>query len=103
MACRIHLIEKRNLFRPTDRSAGEYESGFWAISPKTAAALVGGDIYLHRKRTEPSFMGGQILSYRTESDGEYVGRIVFRFRAEPGRRGVPAGSDGWGREKKIVR
>lgn len=97
----IHLIEKLGLIRQIEGPSGEYESGFWKVGHRTAEGLVGGDIYFHRKRAEPSFFGGRILSFRIQPDGKYADRIIFRFRAMPSRQGVATGSDGWGMEKKF--
>ncbi len=102
MASSIHLIERLGLIRPVAGSAGEFESGFWAVAEETAADLVGGDIYFHKKRAEPSFFGGRILGFRRQIEGEYVGRIIFRFRSEMDHEGVVTEREGWGMEKKIV-
>ena len=100
----IHLIEKRGFIHPIAESAGEYTSGFWAVSPKTAKRLHGGDIYFHRSRKDPSFLGGQIIDSRPARLDEYPkpNRIVFRFKAEPGHSGVVTDAAGWGQEKKFV-
>ncbi|MCA1924985.1 MAG: hypothetical protein LDL16_01740 [Thiobacillus sp.] len=85
-----------------DKENHEWESGWWKISPDTAEQLVGGEIYFHKARAKPSFFGGLILSYRVETEGEWPGRILFRFRTGNEFKGVEAGMDGWGMEKKIV-
>ncbi|MFA5939704.1 MAG: hypothetical protein WC809_10160 [Sinimarinibacterium sp.] len=100
---RIHLIERDGRLTPVQRGSMEYESGFWAVSDDTAKMLVGGDILFHKTQTTPAFFGGQITGYRVQPNGEWQGRIVFKFCADPERlRGVRAGREGWGMEKKIV-
>lgn len=71
------------------------------VGDETAAALVGGDIYLHDAQAEPSYFGGTILSCRRLTTGDDAGRLVFRFRASQTHKGNRS-PDGWGREKKIV-
>ena len=69
----------------------------------TAEALVGGDIYFHKKQKEPSFYGGKIIGYRiNEADAEYPGRVIFRFEYSRAHKEVSAGQGGWSYEKKIV-
>lgn len=103
MASRIHFIEKLDLIHSVAGTPDEHESGYWAVTPTRAASLVGGEIFFHRKRADPSHLGGQILGFREQPDGQYAGRIIFRFRADGACSGVLAGTEGWGMEKKIVR
>src|SRR5450759_2732399 len=98
----IHLIERHENVHPTDKAKGEWESGDWVVSEETAQRLVGGLIYLHRAQDEPSHFGGEILSFHVLSSGPEAGRIVFRFRAAISCKGVKAGREGLGNEKKIV-
>jgi len=100
MPTKIHLIEQMNNIRKLEGNV--LESGSWAVTPETAEALVGGDIYFHKKQKEPSFFGGKILGYKLETEREYMGRIIFRFEYTPEHKNVPAGSGGWSNEKKIV-
>ena len=103
MKARIHLIERDGRLVPVEPGSKEYESGFWVVAEETARRLVGGEILFHKAQAKPAFFGGVIKSYRIQSDGEWKGRIIFRFLADPVRfRGVLAGRDGWGNEKKIV-
>ena len=100
MPC-IHLIEKKGFIKTLPDSSDEWESGYWAVPESTANALVGGEIYFHKKQAELSFFGGRILGFRVDTDA-YAGRIVFRFRFDIVCRGVSAGQGGWSVEKKIV-
>lgn len=98
----IHLIEQKgNIWKVKD-TTDEWESGYWVVAEATAAKLVGGDLYLHSKQAEPSHFGGTILGFRVQPDGEVAGRFIFRFKATINHRGVLAGQDGWGNEKKLV-
>lgn len=102
-AIAIHLIENHKRIRAVDFAADLYESGFWVIADDVAEELKGGDIYFHAKQNAPSFFGGKILDFHRTTDGEFPGRVVFHLRADLGHKGVSAGPEGWGREKKIVR
>ena len=77
----IHLIERLNNVHPIDKEKGEWESGHWVVSGKTAQRLVGGLIYLHPSQDKPSHFGGEILSFHVLSSGPLARRVVFRFRA----------------------
>jgi hypothetical protein len=96
----IHLFEQDNRF--TKLSDGTWESGYWALSGKTAKQLIGGTILFHKKQLEPSFFGGTVLGYRVQDEGEYRGRIVFRFQYSPDQRNVKTEKAGWRNEMKIV-
>ena len=97
----IHLIEKQHRFQMIDREKETYESGVWAISENTAKSAINGNIYFHKKQTEPSYFGGVILSYRVHDEGEFSGRIVFTFQAMIGHKHVKTGKAGWSMEKKM--
>jgi hypothetical protein len=98
---RIHLIEKMGFIRRVSDADKEYESGYWKVPENTATALVGGEIYFHKKQAEESFFGGRITGYRVDNE-MYPGRIIFVFCFDKNFRGVSAGQDGWSMEKKIV-
>lgn len=99
----IHLIARGRLnVNPARDAEGEWESGNWVVNEATASRLVGGDIYLHEKQSEPSYFGGTILSFRKLADGQDAERIVFRFRFSQAHRGVTTARDGWSQEKKIT-
>ena len=65
----IHFVERTDNVRKTDRTRNEWESGCWPVPEETAQKLVGGMIYLHRSKQQPSHFGGEILSYRVEQSG----------------------------------
>lgn len=99
----IHFVERLNNVHPVPGVPGEWESGYWVVSEETAQRLVGGDLYLHSGQSDPSHFGGKILAFRVHKDGsELDGRIVFRIKAALEYKGVAAGREGWGNEKKIV-
>jgi len=105
MPRKIHLIERVTHFIRIEGNV--FESWCWDITPQTAQALVGGDIYFHKKQKEPSYFGGKILGYRIHDsdEGEYPGcrgRIVFTFEYSREHKNVSAGEGGWSYEKKIV-
>ena len=98
----IHLVERLDNVHCVDTEKKEWESGYWVVSEETAKKLIGGHIYLHRGQNEPSHFGGEILAFHVHSSGSEAGRIVFRLRAAIEFKGVKAGRDGWGNEKKVV-
>ncbi|MDQ5839051.1 MAG: hypothetical protein M3379_19915 [Acidobacteriota bacterium] len=102
---RIHLIERGGHFNPIKGNV--FESWCWEVTPQTAQALVGGDIYFHKKQKEPSYYGGKILGYRIHDSNEGFapncsGRVIFTFEYSRGHKNVSAGKGGWSQEKKIV-
>lgn len=97
----IHLIETSNHFVKLGDDL--WESGSWALSEDQAKALVGGEIYFHKKRQEPSFYGGTILDYRIGSEGENRGKVVFKLQYIPSCRNVSTDKTGWCKAIKIAR
>jgi len=96
----IHLIENENNF--TKLGDKVWESGWWQLGEEDAKKLIGGNIYFHRKKTEPSFYGGSIRGYRVKEDDPFKGRIIFEFEYLEACRGIRADRLGWSLEKKIV-
>ncbi len=96
----IHLVEPLNNFVKLQENV--WESGSWGLDEGQAKELVGGEIYFHKKRQEPSFYGGTILGYRVHQDGEYQGRIVFQLRHSQACRNVRTDKSGWVKDIKIV-
>lgn len=102
---RIHFIEREKHFLRIEDNI--FESWCWNVPPRTAQALIGGDIYFHEKQKEPSYYGGKILDYRIhESDeGAYAGcrgRVIFTFKYSREHKNVSAGEGGWAFMMKIV-
>jgi hypothetical protein len=99
----IHLLERNNRFKRPDKNNHIWESGDWKLSEDTVKSLVGGKVYFHKGQLESSFFGGTIIGYRMipEPDSN-AGRCVIIFEHQPEMRGVIAGPNGWGNEKKIV-
>jgi hypothetical protein len=95
----IHIVEIKNNF--VKLSNDEWESGWWQLEESKAQKLVGGDIYFHKTRQEPSFYGGKILSYRVEQDEEYRGRIIFKLKYSQACRNIRTGKTGWSKAIKI--
>jgi hypothetical protein len=80
----IHLIENADNF--TKLRDKVWESGWWVLTEDEAKKLIGGHIYFHRKKSEPSFYGG----------------VIFEFEYRDACRGIKADRCGWSMEKKIV-
>lgn len=99
---RIHFVEKLTNYKRIDDAADLWESMWWKLTEEKAKLLVGGGLYLHRKRATRSFFGGIIKSYRLETEGEFEGRVIFTFEFSPEFKDVLAGAGGWSLEKKII-
>jgi hypothetical protein len=97
---KIHLIEKFNNF--SNLRDYVWECGWWKMKEGKAQDLVGGEIYFHKKRLEPSFYGGTIVGYRVEQDGDHQGQTVFEFQYNHSSRNVRTNKYGWSREMKII-
>jgi hypothetical protein len=96
----IHLVEPLNHFVKLQDNV--WESGSWKLDEGQAKKLVGGEIYFHKKRLEPSFYGGTILGYRVHQEGENQGRIVFKLQYSLSCRNVSTGKAGWNKLMKIT-
>lgn len=96
----IHVIEPLNKFvkLPDDK----WESGGWCLDESKARKLVGGVIFFHKKRFEPSFFGGSIIDYRVDQDSQYQGKIVFTFQYKACCRNVNTDKRGWSKRVKII-
>ena len=97
---KIHLLEPLNHFVKLQDNV--WESGWWKLDEEKAKKLVGGEIYFHKKRQEPSFYGGTILGYRINQDGEYQGKIIFKLQHRPSCRNVRTDKSGWKKDVKII-
>ena len=95
----VHLIEPSNhLVRLEDNV---WESGWWNLDEDEAKKLIGGEIYFHKKRQEPSFYGGKILGYRIHDDGDYQGRIIFKLQYRSSCRNIRTNKSGWSKDVKL--
>ena len=97
----IHLVERTDNVRKTDRSTNQWESGFWQVSEEVAKKLIGSDIYLHRSKLQPSHFGGEITGYRLVESGAQAGHVVFQVRARADCKGVKTDNKGWTNNQKI--
>ena len=96
----IHIIEPVNRFVKLDDNV--WESGAWKLTEDRAQKLVGGEIYFHRNRTEPSFYGWTVLGYRVEQEGQDTRRIVFKLQYKKECRNVRTDPSGWSNKIKII-
>ena len=97
----IHLLERTDNVRKTDRSKNEWESGYWVLTEEVAQKLIGSVLYLHRSKLQPSHFGGDILGYRVEESGAEAGRVVFIVRARADCKGMKTDNKGWSNNQKI--
>ena len=98
----IHLVERVDNVRKTDKSKNEWETGNWAVAEETAQKLIGSTLYLHRAKLQPSHFGGTILGFRViEESAPDAGRVVFKLRADADCKGVKTDGKGWSKDHKI--
>ena len=93
----IHLIERTDNVRKIDRNKNEWASGGWPVPEAVAQKLVGGMLYLHRGKQQPSHFGGQILSYELDE----AGLVVFTLRAKMDCKDVATDRKGWVKDQKV--
>ena len=96
----VHIIEPVNNF--VKLADDKWESGWWSIDENKAKKLIGGEIYFHKKRFEPSFFGGAITDYRIDQSSPYQGKIVFIFQYNVNCRNVSTDKRGWSKRIKII-
>jgi len=96
----VHLVEPSNHFVKLQDDS--WESGWWDLEEDKAKKLVGGDIYFHKSRQEPSFYGGTILGYRVKPNGKHQGKIIFLLHYSSSCRNVRTDKSGWKKAVKIV-
>ena len=97
----IHIVERTDTVRKIDKDKNEWETGNWPVSEDAAQKLVGGSLFLHRSKQQPSHFGGQILSYRVEQSGPAAGLVVFKLLASMDCKGVKTERKGWIKDQKI--
>ncbi|MGZ8269017.1 MAG: hypothetical protein ACXWUU_16345 [Burkholderiales bacterium] len=97
----IHLVERSDNVRKTDKSKNEWETGYWEMTEETAQKLIGSVLYLHRAKLHASHFGGTILGYRVVESGPEAGRVAFKLRADADCKGVKTDAKGWSKDYKI--
>jgi hypothetical protein len=98
----IHLVERMPNVTKIDREKNVWESKYWLVDEETAQKLIGGQLYLHSGKQQPSHFGGEILSYRVHDSGEKAGHVIFAVRANADCKGVKAVRTGWKNDSRIV-
>jgi hypothetical protein len=96
----IHIIEPLNNF--VKLAEDRWESGLLTVDESNAKKLVGGEIYFHKKRLEPSFFGGSITGYRIDQDAKNQGKIIFTLQYNEAGRNVRTDKLGWSKKMKII-
>ena len=93
MASAIHFInrpdDRGNLLNLSRLQGASYRTCCWAISADDAASLVGGWLYLHEAKDDPSRFGGEVTAIEPVTSPEYARekRFAFVFTARPQARG----------------
>ena len=75
---------------PVNRVAHLYRPCCWDLTSNEAESLVGGWIYLHPSKNEPSEFGGRITRFERiwdEGGAKRQDRVWFEFEAKPEGRG----------------
>jgi len=96
----IHIVGVKHPFVKLNNN--EWESGSLPLEESKAQQLVGGDIFFHKTRTEPSYYGGRILDYRVDEEEENRGRIIFKLKYLKECRNVKTEKTGWSKAIKII-
>ena len=96
----IHIVEIKNNF--VKLSSDEWESGWWPLEESKAQKLIGGDIFFHKTRMEPSYYGGRILGYRVEEGEDNRGMIIFKLKYSKACRNIRTERTGWSKAIKIT-
>ena len=96
----IHLVEPLNHFVKLQDDI--WESGSWRLDEDKAKKLVGGEIFFHRRRPDPSFYGGTILGYRFSQDEVDQGKVIFKLQYSHSCRNVSTNKSGWIKDMKIT-
>jgi hypothetical protein len=96
----IHIIEPLNNF--VKLADDRWESGLLTVDESNAKKLVGGEIYFHKKRLEPSFFGGSITDYRINQDAQNQDKIVFTLQYNATCRNVKTDKYGWSKKMKMT-
>ncbi len=86
-----HIICRSALGVDRTGVRNEYTSGSWTVSPSEADALIGGTIFLHESKNEPSYFGGTVLGWfwSKRDAGAIDTGITFRLILEREAKGVP--------------
>ena len=81
----IHLkCENRRLLKTLEFPV--FESGEWDIAEHDAEEIIGGMLYLHETKDDPSYIGGIIRGWRfvKRPQSAHSKRVVFVFESTKG-------------------
>jgi hypothetical protein len=72
------------------KESGLWRSGNWDVSEGEAAKLIGGRIFLHETKAQPSAFGGEVIGFEAIRDTTVARerRIVFTIRPSASDKGV---------------
>ena len=75
---------------PVTDQKGVFRSGVWDFSIDEARGLIGGSIFFHERKSDPSYLGGSVTDVETVDVPEAPRRhrVVFTFKVAPEARGV---------------
>lgn len=90
MAASLHLLCRDRLgIRCVDRDQDVYTSEAWAISAAEAAKIIGGRVYFHQTKADPSYFGGDVLGVEpVHGEGSDPERFILRLTAQRDAKGV---------------
>lgn len=95
MPADIHFICRGQLgIQVLDKATHRYTSSAWLLKPDDAAAIVGGTVFFHETKSQPSYFGGTVQSVEVtdplEGDEAEPGRkrYVLTLTATRGAKGV---------------
>jgi hypothetical protein len=95
MPSNIHFICRGQLgVRVLDKASHSYTSSAWLLRPDEAGSIVGGSVYFHETKSQPSYFGGTVQSVEVidplEGDEKEPGRqrYVITLKATKDAKGV---------------
>ena len=84
---RLHLKCENYWLITKNDNDNSYWSGAWYFKLESAKSLIGGHIYFHNRKSEPSYFGGQVMNAR-QILYEGKNRVEFKFKKLESCKGV---------------
>ena len=85
-----HLICREAFGVNKSEGKNEYTTGSWVLTEDEAASLIGGRLYLHNTKSEPSYFGGTVLEWfrSKREDAAIEEGLTFRIVSDREGKGV---------------
>jgi hypothetical protein len=93
----IHFVCRQRMNVTLVNRPDVFDVGHWDVTSEAAERLVGGRIYLHERKAQPSYFGGRITDWRITHlpDEARSARVTFRVVSDKEGKGArwPARTD----------